>query len=421
MFGSFRSYRSLIRLQKFMKIFFSVGEPSGDLHAANLVQVMRDRWPQVETVGFGGPRMAAAGCQLELDLSQHALMGFLPVIGKLPMFYRFIKQAERYFIEHRPDAVVLVDYPGFNWWIARKARKHGIPVFYYGVPQIWAWARWRVRKLRRLVDHVLCKLPFEVDWYSQRGCHASHVGHPYFDELATRQLDQQFIQNLQSDGQPLVAILPGSRRQEVAAQLPVFLKSARLVKQQCPETRFAVASFNDKQAEMARQMVLDSGLEVEVYVGRTGELIEAANSTLACSGSVSLELMYHQTPSVILYKVKLMSYLLSRLLVRVRYMTLVNLMAGERRFDWFWRDYDPSNMDDAEVPLPEYPCLRDKSTEMSEHLIEWLQNPASHQQVSSWLGELKTHYARPGASKRAAEYIGDVLGICSTSTSDRAA
>ena len=135
-----------------MKLFFSVGEPSGDLHGANLVRELRQQDPRIRCVGYGGPRMRQAGCEVHADLTELAVMWFLRAILNLHRFWGLLVQADRYFRHQKPDAVILIDYPGFNWWIARRAKAHGIPVFYYGAPQMWAWASWRIRKMRRLVD-----------------------------------------------------------------------------------------------------------------------------------------------------------------------------------------------------------------------------------------------------------------------------
>ena len=140
-----------------MRIFFSVGEPSGDLHGANLIRRLKLQ-TEVECVGFGGPKMEEAGCELKFELTSMAVMFIAEVLKNIRLFFRLIGDADKYFAENKVDAVVLIDYPGFNWWIARKAKKHGIPVFYYGVPQMWAWAGWRVRKIRKFVDHVLLSL-----------------------------------------------------------------------------------------------------------------------------------------------------------------------------------------------------------------------------------------------------------------------
>src|SRR5688500_2980528 len=147
-----------------MRLFFSVGEPSGDLHGANLIRDLKARRPDLECVGYGGPRMQAAGCHLHFDLTSLAVMWIGRVLLNLRTFFRLRDQAKAYFDRERPDAVVLIDFPGFNWHIAAAAKERGIPVFYYGVPQLWAWAPWRVKKMRRTVDHALCKLPFEETW-----------------------------------------------------------------------------------------------------------------------------------------------------------------------------------------------------------------------------------------------------------------
>jgi lipid-A-disaccharide synthase len=404
-----------------MKIFFSVGEPSGDLHGANLVTSLREQLPGVCCVGYGGPRMEAAGCELHEHLTRYALMGFLPVIAKLPIFYRLMKRAERYFQDTPPDAVVLIDYPGFNWWIAKKAKQRGIPVFYYGVPQIWAWASWRVDKMRRLIDHVLCKLPFEKEWYEERGCKATYVGHPYFDELSERQLDQDFLDQQANRPGRLVTILPGSRRAEVTRQLPTFLKAALQVREQLKDVRFSIASFNQEQAEMARQFVEHAGVEAEIHVDKTGELIKACHCAMACSGSVSLELMYYEKPATILYKVNYIQRVITRLLGRVRYMTLVNILASEKRFDWLGQNYDPERLEGAEVPLPEYPTRRDKSAAIAAHLVRWLEDESRHRQTVDWLHSLSEKYAISGATRRAAQYIIEVLGQESSVTRPEAA
>jgi lipid-A-disaccharide synthase len=210
-----------------MRIFVSTGEPSGDLHAANLVHSLRARRPDVEVLGFGGPKLASTGATILYPLVDLAVMWFVRVLLNLPKFFKILAMAERSFIENRPDAVVLIDYPGFHWHVARVAKKHGIPVFYFVPPQIWAWGGWRVKKMRERVDHVLCSLPFEEPWYHERGVMgARYIGHPYFDELLERKLDFRFLGELTARPGPLVAILPGSRTQELTRNLPIQLSIA---------------------------------------------------------------------------------------------------------------------------------------------------------------------------------------------------
>ena len=389
-----------------MKIFFSVGEPSGDLHGANLVRALREKYPDVECVGYGGPRMAAEGFELQFDLTQLAVMLLSRVLWNIRTFLSLIRQANRYFSQEQVDAVILIDYPGMNWWIARQARKHNIPVFYYGVPQIWAWAGWRIRKMRRLVNYALCKLPFEAPWYEERGCAATYVGHPYFDQLAEQVLDTAFMESLEVDGKRLVTILPGSRKQEIVNQLPGLLKAAELVTRQVSEVRFVVASLNEEQAELARTVAGDTGLDLQIVAGRTQELIQQAYCCLACSGSVSLELMYYQVPSVILYRVGRVIYTVGRYLANVNYITLVNLMAAEKPFqDSSDVKQGPGVYADQDIPFPEYLTRQDCSQELAGHVIGWLKDESSHASKRLQLGELKEKFAHPGATERAAEFI----------------
>ncbi len=417
-------------------VFFSVGEPSGDLHGANLIRQLQARCPGLKAVGYGGPKMAEAGCQLHTDLTALAVMWFARVLLNIHKFWGLVSRADRYFRHQKPDAVVLIDYPGFNWWIARRAKAHGIPVFYYSPPQIWAWARWRVKKMRRLVDHVLCGLPFEEAWLRNRGCNATFVGHPFFDEVRRYPYDEPFIAEHESRPGPLVVLLPGSRTQEVGNNLRWFLKAAELIRRRVPEVRFALASFKPRQAEMARRMVDASGLPIEICVGKTPELMRMADCAVSVSGSVSLELLYHTTPTVILYWIERYAYVVQSFFRKVKYITLVNLLStggldsdGEetpsgtdrdsggrpslfarlkRRFS-LAESFDPSQPDADRVLFPEYLTCEDKSAQIAEHVIEWLCEPTKRAARVEALAALKTEVAHGGASNRAAQYILEVL------------
>jgi lipid-A-disaccharide synthase len=353
--------------------------------------------------------MAAAGCELHEDLTTLAVMWIVHAVANIHKFWNLVCRADRYFRHQRPDAVVLIDYPGFNWWIARRAKAHGIPVFYYGAPQLWAWAGWRIKKMRRLVDHVLCKLPFEEAWYRNRGCHATFIGHPYFDQLRREKLDASFVERLQSHGGPLVAILPGSRTQEVKSNFAHFLKAARIIQARVPGVRFAVASFKPSQAEMVRRSAAGCGLPLEVYVGRTAEIIAAADCAMAVSGSVSLELLYHAKPTVILYHVSRLAYFTQRFLRKVRYITLVNLLTASDLFPKRVATYDPADPIDAHVLMPEYLTCEDKSDQVAAHVLEWLAEPAKRLSRVAELAELRDRVGHGGASSRAANYVLDVL------------
>jgi lipid-A-disaccharide synthase len=390
-------------------IFFSVGEPSGDVHGAELIRCLRRMRPEVQAVGYGGPKMAEAGCRLHTDLTALAVMWFLRALANLHRFWDLVSRADRYFRHQRPDAVVMIDYPGFNWWIASRAKAHGIPVFYYVPPQIWAWGQWRIGKMRRLVDHVLCSLPFEQEWFTEGGCNATLVGHPFFEQLDEKPLDREFIESRRRTDKPWVVILPGSRTQEVESNLGRFLQAAEQIRSQRPDVRLAVAAFKPQHAEAARRAAEARGLPVEVHVGKTAELMELAHASMACSGSVSLELLYHTRPTVILYEISRFAIWVQSWFRRVKYITLVNLLADEDRFPENIRRQDPAEVCAPSVPFPEYLTWEDKSADIAAHLLRWLNDPECYREKVAQLTELRDRVARPGATERAARYILDTI------------
>jgi lipid-A-disaccharide synthase len=374
-----------------MRIFISAGEPSGDLHGANLVRTLRRLYPGVECVGFGGERMEAAGCRLLYPLCRLAVMWFLRVLAHAPVFLHLLSRADRFFRRHRPDAVVLIDYPGFHWWLARRAHFHGIPVFYFVPPQLWAWAGWRVRKMRRWVDHVLCSLPFEEEWYRTRGVPARYVGHPYFDELPGQQLDAGFLADQQARPGPAIALLPGSRTQEVERNLPTLVRAAEHVHRARPDARFLVASFTEAQRQYADAALRGRGLPVETHAGRTPEIIRLCHAAVAVSGSVGLELLYHGKPSAVVYRVRSIDLVACRLLKTTPYISLVNLLAGREIF-------------------PEFLSDRCEAAAVAGHVLTWLNDPAAYADVCGQLADLRRRVAEPGACARAARFVLQAVG-----------
>jgi lipid-A-disaccharide synthase len=369
-----------------MHIFICAGEPSGDLHGANLIRALRRREPEVKVVGFGGERMAAAGCRLLYPLCQLAVMWFARVLAHAPVFLELLSRADRYFRHARPDAVILIDYPGFNWWLARRAHFHNIPVFYFVPPQLWGWAGWRVRKMQRWVDHVLCSLPFEEAWYKERGVAARYVGHPYFDELPRQQLDEAFLATQRCQHGPIIGLLPGSRTQEVERNLATLIETARRVHEQHPEARFLVACFKESQRRFINRHLQQSQLPIEALVGRTPEIIELSRASVAVSGSVGLELLYRCKPSVVLYRVGSLDLRVARWLKTSRYISLVNLLADEELF-------------------PEFLTDRCEADSISRHISRWLDDEEAYQKRCTQLAALRARVARPGACDRAAQFV----------------
>jgi len=323
-----------------------------------------------------------------------AVMWFLNVLLNLVTFIRLIFKADRYFRDERPDAVVLIDYPGLHWWIARRAKARGIPVFYFVPPQIWAWGGWRIRKVRKYVDCVLCSLPFEPAWYQARGYgDATYVGHPYFDELADRPLDQDFLARQRSLDGKLVAILPGSRTQELMRNLPDMIRAATKLARGRGDVRFAVACLHERHKALAEKVIAycagregGAPFPIEVHAGRTAELIRLARVAWAVSGSVGLELMVEALPSVVLYKVNRVDLWVARWFIKARYISLVNLLA------------------DAEV-FPEYLTWLDAADELVRWANTWLDDSEPRARAVASLEAVQRLVAQPGASDRAASQI----------------
>lgn len=335
-----------------MHLFVSAGEPSGDQHGAALIRALHGRLAgsggdardlasaetprRLRVSGFGGPEMRQAGQEQLFQLTDLAVMGVaavLPVIGK---FWGLYQRAKAHLKATRPDAVVLIDFPGFHWHIARAAKSLGIPVHYYMPPQLWAWAPWRIRKLRRTVDTVISGLPFEADWYESRGVCVARVPHPFFDEVAHKPLDASHATEMRAAPGRVVAVLPGSRTGEVDRNFPVQLEVMRRVGEAHPDVRFQIACYRAEHAETCRRMLAEEcsqhgAMPMTVppafQVGRTSEVLEAAEMAVMVSGSVSLEVLARRVPAVVCYRLALTSLPLIPM-VTAPFMSLPNLIAG---------------------------------------------------------------------------------------------
>ena len=379
-----------------MRLFFSVADPSGDLHAANLARRLCVLDPAVELAGMGGPRMAEAGVRLLADTTSHAVMGIVPALRAVGTFRAFLRQADHALRRWQPDGVVLVDAPGFNWWIAHYAKRAGIPVYYYMPPQLWAWGGWRVKRVRKNVDHVLSGLSFETEWYRQHGVETTFVGHPFFEAVANHPVSDQTIKQLRDGAEKVVGLLPGSRKMELTMNWPVMLETVDRIASLHPECRFIVGNHKPHHREFCKQKLQEYGkpLPISFEVGRTSEVIEAADCCLMVSGSVSLELLARKTPAVVLYKGGWVMGLISALVIKCKYITLPNLISGREL-------------------LPEFPFIHSGKkvvARMTSILDCWLSDPDELKEVRQELAELADEISESRASRKTAEFLLDHLG-----------
>ncbi len=314
-----------------LRIVLSAGEHSGDAHGAALAKRLRQRDPDVVLEGLGGPLMKAAGVDLWLDFVEHAAMGLLPVLKKLPFFRATLADAAARLAADPPDLLVPVDYPGFNLRLSGRARKAGVPVCYYVSPQVWAWRPGRIHRIARLVDHMMVLLPFEEALYETAGVDATYVGHPLFDELRTRRPSPAFRDGLGLDpATPLLGLLPGSRAHEVERNLPLELRAARLVREGMPEVRLAIPVAKPSLRPAIEGLVaeLAPDLDIAVLDGKASDVARVARAAITVSGTANLELLHYRCPMVVVYQLTRGQEWLKNRLLTTRWVSLVNILAG---------------------------------------------------------------------------------------------
>ena len=304
-----------------MRYYIIAGEASGDLHGSHLIRALRVKDSQAEICCWGGDLMEAAGAKLVKHYRDLAFMGFVEVVANLPTILRNMRFCKRDILEFRPDVVIFIDYPGFNIPISKFAKAHGLKTVYYISPQVWAWKEGRVRTLMKTIDRMLVILPFEQAFYRKWGWEVDYVGHPLLEEIARRRADPATAGQVEKGEGPLVALLPGSRKQEIRQKLPVMLEAAKAF----PECRFIIA-----QAPGLEDDFLDPFTAGHPNVGRvkgaTYALLMKADAALVTSGTATLETALFGVPEVVCYKGNPISYQIARRLVRVPYISLVNLI-----------------------------------------------------------------------------------------------
>ena len=332
------------------RIFISAGEASGDLHGAGLIRAIRGLAPDAEIVALGGPRMQAAGARLLANTVDFGVIGFLPIFGSFWRYLELLSRADRFLGQWRPDVAVTIDCPGFHFLLASRLRARRVPLLWYIPPQLWAWASWRVKKLRRRYTRVACVLPHEEKFFRDAGVPVTFVGHPTIDHLREYPLDQDFIRTLRSSpNERLVAIFPGSRRQEVTGILSRQLVAAKAIAERHPPCTFVLALAAEEHRAWVAPQVEAGGLAIRTVVGKTHEVQSAADLALAKSGTTTLELTYYETPMVVFYNVSVLQWnLLGRRLITTPFLALPNALAGRRIVpEYMWAKHPtPAEIDE---------------------------------------------------------------------------
>ena len=309
-----------------MTILILAGEPSGEKHAASLIRYMKSKSPELKFYGMGGDLMKEAGTELLFHVNQTSIMGFVEVIKHLPFITRMKKALVDSLDQRKPDAVILVDYPGFNLRFAEEANKRNIPVYYYISPQLWAWGKGRIKDIKRLVRHMLVILPFEKELYEKHHVPVTYVGHPLIEQLNFTTTRSEFFKKLNWDeSKHTVALLPGSRPQEVSSLLPVMLDAVRplLDSGKIQAVVGAVHSVNQELYKIAE----NSG--VKILYNETQHIMKFSDQAIVASGTATLETALCGTPLTVVYKTGLITYLLGKYLVKLDRISLVNIISNE--------------------------------------------------------------------------------------------
>ena len=313
-----------------MTIYFAAGEVSADNHGAALMHSLRELRPGLKFIGRGGPRMQQiAGAQFRNWIGEAAVLGLWEVLRKYGYFRKQFHQTLGEISVSKPDAVVLIDYPGFNLRLARALRQQSQnqKTIYYISPQVWAWNRGRIKKMARLIDLVLCIFPFEANLYSESGLRAVFVGHPMIENLETQKIETARDPNL-------IGLFPGSRLREVRKIFPVIIEAVRLLLRTKPGLRFRVAAASEglarEMSEMLRSGQSEIRQAIEIMLGQTLALMQQASAGIVASGSATLEAAYFRLPFVLIYKVAWPTYIAARLVVNVDYLGMPNLLADKQ-------------------------------------------------------------------------------------------
>ncbi|ARK12996.1 lipid-A-disaccharide synthase [Fibrella sp. ES10-3-2-2] len=304
-----------------MTYYIIAGERSGDLHGANLIRAIRQHDTEAQVRAWGGEQMEAAGATLVKHYRDLAFMGFWEVAKNLGTIRKLMRACQADVLAHRPDVLILIDYAGFNLRMAKWAKKHGIRVFYYISPKVWAWNQRRALAIKATVDRLFVILPFEKTFFRTYDYEVEYVGNPLLDALVNHQPAPNVVARLKQVDKPLVALLPGSRRQEIVSMLPVMLETTR----QFPDYRFVVGTVSNLPNELYDQLLADYPL-VERVADAAYDLLSAATAALVTSGTATLETALLNVPQVVCYRTSWLSYAIASQVIAVPYISLVNLI-----------------------------------------------------------------------------------------------
>jgi lipid-A-disaccharide synthase len=363
-----------------MKYYLVAGEASGDLHGANLMKGLKEKDTKAQFRFFGGDKMLAEGGELAKHYSEMAFMGFVEVVANLRTISRNLKACKEDITRWKPDVVILIDFPGFNLRIAEAAKAAGMMVCYYISPKVWAWNQKRVLKIKRIVDHLFCILPFEVDFYKGWGMDVDYVGNPLLDAISDFKPDPDFRRTHNLTEKKLVALLPGSRHQEISRLLPDMIAIAK----KWPDYEFVIAGAPSFKQSYYEQYLKCA--DIKLLFNATYDILSNARAAIVASGTATLETALFNVPEIVVYRGNILSIAIARAVVKLKWISLVNLIMDKTVV--------------KELVQPDY-SLEKINAELDEILND---QPYREKMLGNY-GELFKKIGKPGASARTAELI----------------
>ena len=354
--------------------------------AGNLVAAIQKLDPQIKFSGVGGLQLTKTGSEIFYNISELSVMGFFDVLKKLPRFLKLKKIILKQINTLKPDCLILVDFSGFNLRLACAINKR-IPVIYYVSPQVWASRAGRISCLKKFISMIVVLFKFEEEFYRQRQIQTVCVGHPLLDLVNPASNKQDFLDTFGiNPAKKIIALLPGSRKQEIKLILPLMLKAAQLINKLIGETQFIIAKSPNLNTQIYLNECKNLALDLKIVDGRTYDCLNVAQASMVCSGTATLEAAIIQKPFVIVYKTNLLNYLLYRPQVKIPYIGMVNIVAGKKI-------------------VPEFIQFGARPKMIAKSIIELLQNPLCANRMSQDLKTVKDSLGEPGAADRAAKLI----------------
>jgi lipid-A-disaccharide synthase len=372
------------------KIIIICGESSGDLHAGNLAKALGELNPNIKIAGVGGANLRQGGAEIYCDIKDLAVFGFFDVLKKLPKFFSLKKLILQKINEEKPDAIIFVDFAGFNLRVAKEINNR-IPTIYYISPQVWASRSGRVKTIKKYISKMLVLFKFEEKFYQKYGIDVDLIGHPLLDIVRPTMEKKEFYNSLKLyESKTTIALLPGSRKQEIENILPVMLRASAIIQENRQDTQFVVVKSNQVDWDTYHRITHNFKLNLKVVEGKTYDCLNIADFCLVCSGTATIETAIMQKPFVIIYKMNILNYLLYRPQVRVPYIGMVNIVAGKRI-------------------IPEFIQFGACPRKIAREALKILKTPSEIERIKNSLAQVKTSLGEKGATSRASRIIVDFL------------